>query len=417
MDSEASSYSPLPKRHCFQASQGPGTPDGLQHIQHWQHPHVQQPASLPRSVPLLSHDSQHLCALKHTLQHGTPQQVALVVAYLQQLQRLRYAAVNHTTSAVSVQQPHDHPATSDAPSLMALKVCHQYISCQQQQLASSLSHQNRLDHRRSSFDGFMHQLHHIHTPTQNQETQASSGRDLPHTAAHWQDSARGEASSLPYLPTHVVAAQQALNQPTYREQRQHGCAARIQQPQCPSYALVAAPDGQSTQAPAPHPAAHMLQLQRDTKIQQQLDQARRVRLQQHLIAQQQQRQLMSHDQQARGQGVVVTPSRQVLGFAELVTYWAKGLSLQRCESVHLACHLWAKVQQQVRHPVGTAVVHSALRRLMILCVLHGRCFQACVCTLKSAWPAYSGQGMCIHPYLLHRGMHKWAHECIWLPNF
>lgn len=47
-----------------------------------------------------------------------------------------------------------------------------------------------------------------------------------------------------------------------------------------------------------------------------------------------------------------------LGFADLMMYWAKGLALQRPESLHLACHLWNRVQSQVHIVTCHSTCHS-----------------------------------------------------------
>ena len=342
MDSEASSYSPLQKRHCLHSSQLPDTPDAHAHVQrcHWQqHHHQQQHASLHQQhasaqPPILS-DAQKLYAVKTMLQNSSSQQASTVLAYMQQLQQLRTAAACQTITAQTVcaQQSSDHHNFA-AQARKILKVRHYLVGQQQHQHqpVSRLIHSDAMDFTRGSAHSFMHQLPDVQTPVQQQELQASSVPQFD-PEAYWQVQHRAAPHSVPYeaaqLHAHHLSSQHQLAQPEQPWQS----LLHSTQSSAPASAL------HNSQTCAAYPFGHLLRVQQQASLLHQLTQAKHACMQHH-VAQQQQA-------YAQRQLATVPASRPALGFAELVGYWAHGLKLQRCESVQLACHLWKRVQQQV----------------------------------------------------------------------
>lgn len=347
MDSEASSYSPLPKRHRLHSCQIPDTPDA--HVQscHWQQHQQQQHASLPQQhasaqPPTLS-DAQKLYAVKTMLQTSSAQQSSALFAYMQQLQRLQTAAACQTNTAQTgcAQQSSEHH-NFVAQARKILKVRHYLIGQQQQmllqqqqqQLVSRLIHSDAMDCTRGSADSFMHQLPDIQTPAQQQELQASSVTQFD-TEAYWQIQHRAAPQSAPYETAQLLA-----HHLSYHSQHQLAQPEQLWQSLLPSTQSSApACELHNSQACAAYPAGHLLRVQQQASMLQQLTQAKHACMQHH-VAQQQQA-------YAQRQFTTVSASRPATGFAELVGYWAHGLKLQRCESVQLACHLWKRVQQQV----------------------------------------------------------------------
>ena len=92
----------------------------------------------------------------------------------------------------------------------------------------------------------------------------------------------------------------------------------------------------SSQASDAHLARYLLQMQQQARAVQQLVQE-----------QQRSRQQQMAREAAMRRQAALPAVRPVLGFTDLLAYWAQGLCLQRCESVYLACHLWTRVQAQV----------------------------------------------------------------------
>ena len=345
MDSEASSYSPLPKRHCLRSCQLPDTPDALAHVQscHWQQHHQQQHASA--QPPILS-DTQKLYAVKTMLQNSSSQQASTLLAYMQQLQHLQTAAACQTNTAQTVcaQQSSEHHNFA----ARARKIRHHLVGQQQQhhqqqqmhQPVSGLIHSDAMDFTRAPADSFMHQLPDMQTPVQQQELQASS---VPHIdpEAYWQVQHRAAPHSVPYettqLHAHHLCSQHQLAQP---EQLWQSLLHSTQ-----SSAPVS--ELHSSQTCAAYPVGHFLCVQQQASMLHQLTQAKHACMQHHL----------AQKQQAYAQRQLATVPRPAMGFAELAGYWAHGLKLQRCESVQLACHLWKRVQQQVS----------------LVCFAHGKC--------------------------------------------
>lgn len=341
MDSEASSYSPLPKRHRLHFCQLPDTPDAHVQSRHWQRHQQQQHASLPQQhaaaqPPTLS-DVQKLYAVKTMLQNSSSQQASTLFAYLQQLQHLQTAAACQTNTAQTgcTQQSSEHPDFV-AQARKILKVCHHLIGQQQQQqqqhLVSRLLHSDVMDCMRGSADSFMYQLPDIHTPVQQQELQASTVTQFD-GEAYWQAQHRAAPHSAQYqtaqLHAHHLSSQHQLAKPEQLWQS----LLHSSQSSAPVSEL------HNSQACAAYPVGHHLHVQQHASMQQQLTQAEYACMQHHLAQQQQ--------AYAQRQLTAVPASRPAMGFAELVCYWAHGLKLQRCESVQLACHIWKRVQQQV----------------------------------------------------------------------
>ena len=344
MDSEASSYSPLPKRHRLYSCQVPDTPDA--HVQscHWQQHQKQQPASLPQQQqhasaqpPSLS-DAQKLYAIKTTLQNSSAQQASALIAYMQQLQRLQTAAACQANTAQTgcVQQTNEHHNFS-AQARKILKVRHHLIGQQQhmlqqqqQQLMSRLIHSASIDCTRSA-DSFMHQLPDIQTPVQQQELQASSVTQFD-SEAYWQGQHRAAPKSAPYETAQLHAHHLSYHSHHQPEQLWQSLLHSTQ-------SSAPASELHNSQAYAAYPAGHLLRVQQQASMLQQLTHAKHASMQHHLAQKQQ--------AYAQQQLPTVPAVRPAMGFAELVGYWAHGLDLQRCESVQLACHLWKRVQQQV----------------------------------------------------------------------
>ena len=344
MDSEASSYSPLPKRHRLYSCQVPDTPDA--HVQscHWQQHQKQQPASLPQQQqhasaqpPSLS-DAQKLYAIKTTLQNSSAQQACALIAYMQHLQRLQTAAACQTNTAQTgcVQQTNEHHNIS-AQARKILKVRHHLIGQQQhmlqqqqQQLMSRLIHSASIDCTRSA-DSFMHQLPDIQTPVQQQELQASSVTQFD-SEAYWQAQHRAAPKSAPYETAQLHAHHLSYHSHHQPEQLWQSLLHSTQ-------SSAPASELHNSQAYAAYPAGHLLRVQQQASMLQQLTRAKHASMQHHLAQEQQ--------AYAQRQLPTVPAVRPAMGFAELVGYWAHGLDLQRCESVQLACHLWKRVQQQV----------------------------------------------------------------------
>ena len=356
MDSEASSYSPLSKRHCLYPCPPSDTPDAHSWQWHQQQQHASVPEQQPAAQPSHLSDAQKLYALKAMLQNSSSQQVNVVVAYLQQLQRLQHAATcqTHSAQAGHEQQSREN-STFVAQARKILKVRHQQArqqqllhqhqhqhQHQQQQLLSrhSLQHAGAWEHRHGAADSFMHQLLDVQTPAQPQEAYPTTVKQCQPELT-WQNSVLADSRSVPFMPAHT--------------HHSHHTQHQLVQPELPQ--------GFSTQSSA----GHLLHIQQQARMLHQLAQAKRACMQQHIAQEQQayaERQL----------AMSPTPSPD-MGFAELVTYWAKSLSLQRGESVQLACHLWSRVQQQVSAPCFAMLIciPSWLSLLHASLIQHSEC--------------------------------------------
>ena len=364
MDSEASSYSPLAKRHCLHSCQLPDTPDAYAQEQscHWQQHHQQQHTSLHQQhasakPPILS-DAQKLYAVRTMLQNSSSQQAATLFAYMQQLQHLQTAAAcqTNTVQTVCAQQASEHHNFA-AQARKILKVRHHLIDQQQQQQhqpMSRLIHSDAMDFTRGSADSFMHQLPDIHTPVQQQELQASTVSHFD-PEPYWQAQHRAAPHSVPYetaqLHAHYLSSQHQLAQPEQLWQS----LLHSTQSSAPASEL------HNSHTCAAYPVGHLLRVQQQASMLDQLTQAKHACMQHHLAQQQQ--------AYAQRQLATVPASRPAMGFVELMGYWAHGLKLQRCESVQLACHLWKRVQQQVGRMLFSWQIH---------CIVADACSVACL---------------------------------------
>lgn len=337
VDSEASSYSPLPKRHCLYPCQVPNTPD------YWQHQQDSVPQQQHASVqPSTLSDAQKLYALES--QHAAGQQAGAVVAYLHQLQRLRHAAAAQARRHQQHASEHSSTLAQARCALRAREQHHHQALLQQHHVISRLAHRQSgalpIDHSCTQLDSFMHQLLDVQTPTQHQESHSSTVPYCP-TEAYWQHHRTAEPTSAAYDSAQVHA--------TAYDEHHSGCSQHYHQLSRneqmwqsllrSAQGSHSASDPHSRNSPAVNPPAHLLHVQQHARMLQQLAQAKHACIQQHLAQEQQ--------AYAQRQLTVSATSRPALGFSDLVTYWAQGLSLQRMESVHLACHLWSRVQHQV----------------------------------------------------------------------
>ena len=341
MDSDISSLSPVPKRHCLYPSQG----TGYCHSQldwHYSYPsetvYEQHP---PNQTQMLS-SAQKTYVIQAMLSCSCPQEAAAVMAYLQRLQRQRQALSSQHSHSQSAQQflqhaPSQSCNTSSASTALRLQAayCQALYSQQLDQQAPHSVHLQPTPCKQACQDGFMTQLQEIQTPKQHQETHSSTISYSHHDAAscYEEQGAVPHPSTVAYEAVQPEAGEHQLvyQQPAQSDNMWQSAASCVQ-------TAAALCNQSSNQESARHVASHLLQMQQQAKMVQQLVHERRVRMQQH----------MAREQQAFLERQAALPSiRPALGFPELVAYWAKGLSLQRCESVYLACHLWTRVQQQV----------------------------------------------------------------------
>ena len=337
MDSDISSCSPfhIAKRHCPSQPQAPLSPAAAQSRHHWQQAQQQHHINIahePHSTQQFgSLDAQKLHALKAMLQQGSAPQPALLLAYLQQLQRLHQSA-SQIRSAQQCLAEHSDLVQHLAQALQPRQhfFGKQQAQCQQ---TSHLAQQHQqavlMQRQYSSLNDAVHYAQCLQTPEHPEEPR-SSASDYFQPAYDAPSDAPAQFESVQQLPT------------TFQKACQHQ-ACYVPQPVCPAerawratQALVALPAVHKRQT-ATSSATPMLHMQQQARLEQ-LAQLTQARLQQQQAAQQQ-----AERQFVRGPRI-----RSALSFPDLVAYWAKGLSLQRCESVHLACHLWKRVQQQVR---------------------------------------------------------------------
>ena len=344
MDSDISSWSPVPKRHCFYPSQVPSNCTSA-------HADSQQPQQLgtasqqPAAVfaPAVTKPS----ALQVLLSQKSPEDAAALLAYLHQLQCLRQAAASQDSQAallhLSCQQSGKQSANkASASTLLNLQAAfHHVMQAQHAHQASSKLQQHAADSdatdsRQPSLDGFLSQLQEIQTPLQHHEDHTSVVSYPQLEASFWHSNhhATSDASTVAY---EAVQLQAEVYQSTYQND-QSDCM--WQSVTSCTQGAVSAIEQYNSQAPAAQVASHLLQLQQQARLVQQHAQEKRLLMQQHIAREQQ----AFVERQA-----ALRPARPALGFPELVAYWAKGLSLQRCESVYLACHLWTRVQQKVSY--------------------------------------------------------------------
>ncbi|KAL3143463.1 hypothetical protein ABBQ38_002276 [Trebouxia sp. C0009 RCD-2024] len=345
MDSDISSWSPVPKRHCFYPPQASSKPDSAQLAWHQtqQQAAFQQQQHPSLEVPSLS-DAQQAYALEVMLsQSATAPQTAALVATLRHFQCLRQAAALHHTrtqglchssQSVDGQAATWSDSTLSVSTLLKLQATYSQLlqaSQHQQHSHDTLPQQHVLtDNRQMSLAASMTQLQSISTPAQQCEEHSGLASHAHPLAPVWYQNhvAPAESNTAAYEP---VQPQIHLQWAAYPEQ-----------PSQPEFAWQSA----ATVCEAPPRQAltgvttQMLHRQQQQQEQMafQLAQEKRFRLQQHRAREQQ----VLLDRQA-----ALSSTRPALTFPELVAFWARDLSLQRCESVYLACHLWTRVQQQV----------------------------------------------------------------------
>lgn len=318
----------------------------------------QQHASIP-AAPLV--DAQRAHALKLMLSQRSPKDAVALVAFLRRFQRLKHAATSQPSQA-QPQYPNLHSAASQPvaqysgnrlPPSTILKLQAAYGQVvqasqhQQQHMGDTLPQHMVAESRQTSMDAFVTQLREIQTPAQYGKDCSSMVAGL--AAAAWYDNPAvpAEPSTAAYEP---VQPQIDAHWSAYRQEH------KPSQPDC---AWQLAPAASCTQAtatgggadPSHSPAAlARCLLYKQGQLKMALLQYQQ-RQQQHLLASAARKQQAFLERQAALSPIrpASSPIRPALGFPELLAYWAKGLSLQRCESVYLACHLWTKVQQQVSY--------------------------------------------------------------------
>ena len=343
MDSEASTSSPFPvaKRQCLHSLQ-PHTPEP--ECTDWHQPTQAPQQALPST--LLTHPS--LVPLQHMLQQ--PQcttRIPAVAAYLHQVYDLQQGALCRASNSHGSQQ---HPQMQQWTAEAHCAALHeQHQQPQQQQHHHHMSHQpSSLPRLQSSccnrqgsgalpqatnselFDTFVHQVFDIQTPPQQQQQLACSQLRQPHSEQ----------------PSHIAAQTNACNGAVISKAAVRKQATQPQQQQLLQVTQrYSASNSASSSAPQSYSLVqieHLRQLQYRIQAQKQL-------------ALHTQNNALHQSPPARHQPVAlcqqtVPAKAPSLGFAELVIFWAKGLALQRPESLHLACHLWNRVQAQVAPP-------------------------------------------------------------------
>ena len=361
MDSDISSWSPVPKRHCFYSLQ-PLSNCVSAHSDSEQGqqlgPALQQPATADASTTA---NVDRATALRALLSQRSPEEAEALLTYLHRLQRLRQAAASQHSQAQLLHQ--SFPQTvkqsaqkASASTLIKLQAAfHHVMQSQHTHQASSKLHQHMVDSDATdsihpSADSFLSQLQEIQTPLQHHEDHSSVISYPQGEAVFWRSNrhAPSDADTAVY---EAVQPQAEVFQSAYQSAYQYSqpCQRACQSDcmwqsasSCTQTASTAC-EQYSSQAPDAHVANHLLQLQQQARVVQQLAQEKRRLLMQQHVAREQQAFLERQ--------VALPPVRPALSFPELVAYWAKGLSLQRCESVYLACHLWTRVQQQVSYPL------------------------------------------------------------------
>lgn len=351
MDSDISSWSPVPKRHCFYPPrvcsnsesahydwhQAQQQQDALQQQQQLQHASIE--------VPSLS-DAQKAYALKVMLSQSSAQEAAALIAALQRFQYLRQAAASHHTQAQApthssqstVKQPAARHLSNRLPASTNLKLQAPY--CQALQAPHQQQHSDALlppqhvatantQSPRLPLGASIMQLQGIPTPLQHcKEPSGIATGSQPVSLVWYQDQAVPEPNTAAYEP---IQSQTELHWGAYSEQ--------ASQPELTWQSAATVCEAQPSQL-ATGVVTQSLHREQQERIVFQLAQQKWVRLQQQMA--------LEHQAFLERQAAV-SPIRPALTFPELVAYWARDLSLQRCESVYLACHLWTRVQPQVSH--------------------------------------------------------------------
>ena len=348
MDSDASSFSPVPKRHRFCPLEASSDADSAQFDCHY----AQHQESFPQehastAAPILA-DAQKAYALKLMLSQSSPQEAAALIAFLQHFQHRRPSSQHGQAQPLcqsTVSQPAAHYRNNRLPPSTILKLQAAYgqvvQACQHQQQHACDTHPQHVvaDSRQTSLDVFMTHLREIQTPAQHGKESFSMASHSRPAAAAWYDNPAVpvEPKTIAYEPVQpqieaywsAYQQEQEPSQPDFMWQSAAAVA------HC-SQAAATACEVQASQAP-PAVGSRLLYTQQQAMLHQ-LAEQKRLRMQQH----------MAREQQAfLERRAALSPLRPALSFPELAAYWAKGLSLQRCESVYLACHLWTKVQEQV----------------------------------------------------------------------
>ena len=344
MDSDISSLSPVPKRHRFCPSEAPSDAGSAEffnchHAQH-QDSFPQEHAS--NTAPSLA-NAQKAYALKLMLSQSPPEEAAALIAYLQHFQRLRHAAASQHSQAQprcctfppTVSQPAAQYSDNRLPPSTILKLQAAYGQVvqasqhQQQHACDTLPQHIVADNRQTSLDAFMTQLREIQTPGQHGQESSSMASHPRPAAAAWYDNSTvpAEPSTAAYVP---VQPQRQAHWVVYQQEQKPSQPDFMWQSAVANCSQAAARTSQA-------PVGRLLYSQQQALLHQ-LAEQKQLCMQQH----------MAREQQAfLERQAVHSLARPAPSFPELVAYWAKGLSLQRFESVHLACHLWTKVQQQV----------------------------------------------------------------------
>ena len=361
MDSDISSFSPIPKRHRLCPSEAPSAAGSAQFDCHYaQHQDSFPQEQAPKTEAALA-DAQKAYALKLMLSQSSPEEAAALIAFLEGFQRLRHAAASQHSQAQPlcrilpsvVGQPAAQYSNNSLPPSTILKLQAAYGQVvqasqhKQQHVCHTLPQHAVTDSRQTSLDAFMTQLREIQTPAQHGKESSSMASYSRPAAAAWYDSPAvpAEPSTAAYEPVQpqieaywsAHCREHKPSQPDFMWQSAAAVAS------C-SQAGATVCEAHTIQAPVAV-ASHLLNSQQQAMLHQLAEQRRRLRMQQHMAREQQ----AFLDRQA-----VPSPIRPALSFPELVAYWAKGLSLQRCESVYLACHLWTRVQEQVGYLTGTS---------------------------------------------------------------
>lgn len=230
-----------------------------------------------------------------------------------------------------------------------------------------------------SFDSFIHDLLDIQTPPQYAEQlrQQPTSKRTDATADKSALYRKALVAQLAFAP--------AQRQQQYQQERQRclPCQSTVQQHPC---------SAQPSQASLHHlmSIAHTARQQVHQHVQKQTVLAKRQAMLQHCLKIKQHATAVASQQQQQQQAPRGGPS---LGFPDLLLYWAKGLALQRSESVLLACHLWKKVQPQVsaRSSACSSVLCRAMLCYAVACKLAAvnSVAATAICLLQhilSPWP-------------------------------
>ena len=357
MDSDISSFSPIPKRHRLCPSEAPSDAGSAQFDCHYaQHQDSIPPERASTTEPALA-DAQKAYALKLMLSQSSPEEAAALITFLQGFQRLRHSSASQHSQAQplcrtlpsTVGQPAAQYSNRLPPStILKLQAAYGQVvqATQQQHACDTLPQHMVADSRKTCLDAFMTQLREIQTPAQHGQESSSTGSYSHPAAAAWYDNPAvpAEPSTAAYKPVQpqIEAYWSAYRQEHKPSQPDFMWQSAAAVAHC-SQASATVREAHAIQAPVAV-ASHLLNSQQQAMLHQ-LAEQKRLGMQQH----------MAREQQAfLERQAVLVPVRPALSFPDLVAYWAKGLSLQRCESVYLACHLWTRVQQQVSYNTGTS---------------------------------------------------------------